>query len=137
MEILIPISSPDSAREAIKYTASEYPDASMTVLHVLPLHTSHTIGGMYVHPAAIESDRTKADQLFEVATEAAEALGASITTMTAVGSPVREITAYAENFSTDHIVVGNCDRSGLLRFLLQNVTKGVVSRSPVPVTVVK
>jgi nucleotide-binding universal stress UspA family protein len=84
-----------------------------------------------------ESDRRYPDELFEAATETAERLGGSVTTMTGVGAPVWKIAEYADKHNIDHIIIGSCDRSGLLRFLFQNVTTGVVSKSPVPVTVVK
>lgn len=137
MEILIPIDSEDSARETIEYAVRAYPDVSITVLHVLPRNVPCPYGGVVVQNSVMESDRQYPDKLFEVATETAERLGGSVTTMTAVGGPVRKIVEYADESNTDHIVIGSCGRSGLLRFLRKNVTNGVVYRSPVPVTVVK
>lgn len=137
MEILIPVGSEDSARETIEYTVRAYPDASITVLHVLSWHVPCPYGGFVVQNSVMEPDQRYPDKLFEVATETAERLGGSIATMTTVGSPVQKIVEYADESNTDHIVIGSCGRSGLLRFLYKNVTNGVVYRSPVPVTVVK
>ncbi|WEL18794.1 Nucleotide-binding protein, UspA family [Halorhabdus sp. SVX81] len=137
MEVLVPINSRDSARETVEYALREYPDASITVIHVTPRSGTHGMGGMYVHGPPVEAEREYTDQLFEMANGTASAHGRLLTTITAVGCPVREIVAYAEKSDTDHIVIGNCKRTGLARFLFDNVTKGVVYRSPVSVTVVK
>jgi nucleotide-binding universal stress UspA family protein len=137
VEILIPINSKDSARETIEYTIRAYPNASITVLHILPPSSSYAVEGVPFQNSLVESKRRYPDELFEVATETAERLGGSITKVTAIGSPVRKIVEYADKPNIDHIVIGSCGRSGLLRFLFQNVTTAVVSRSPVPVTVVK
>lgn len=137
MEVLVPINSPDSARATVKHAVSEYPDASITVLHVLPRNAPFVLGGMYVVDSGTESQRRYADRLFKTATETAAIHGGSVSTMTAYGGAVREILKYADTSDTDHIVIGSFDRSGILRFLHENVAGAVVDRSPVSVTVVK
>ncbi|WP_235853543.1 universal stress protein [Halosimplex salinum] len=137
VKVLVPINSPSSARKTVEHAVREYPDASITALHVSRLNAAYGIGGMYVHDPVTVSQRTHADELFETVSETADAHGGSITTMTAVGCPVREIVEHADSSDTDHIVIGSCGRTGLRRLLYQNVTHGVVYRSPVPVTVVK
>ncbi|WP_436925754.1 universal stress protein [Halosimplex amylolyticum] len=137
MEILVPINSQESARETVKHAVREFPGASITALHVLQLNGTYGIGRMYVHEPVMVTEQKHVEELFETATETADAHGGSITTMTAIGCPVREIVAHIESSDTDHVVIGRCGRSGLLRLLYQNVTHGVVYRSPVPVTVVK
>lgn len=137
MEVLVPIDGTDSTRATVEYTLSAYPDASITVLHVSTLNAVYGMGGTYTHESVRESQRQYTDRLFATATEAADAHGSSVTERTTVGSPVREIVAFADESDTDHIVVGCCGRSGLRRFLFGNVTEGVVRRAAVPVTVVE
>lgn len=136
MEVLVPIDGPDSTRRTVEHAVCAYPDASITVLHVLSLHLLYDTGGMYVHDSVIEAQQKYADELFATATETADDYGCSVTTTTAVGSPVHEIVAFAAESDTDHIVIGSCGRSGLHRLLFGNVTGGVVHRASVPVTVV-
>lgn len=139
MEVLVPIDGSDSTRETVEHSVREFPDASITVLHVITPSASYPAGmsGMGVHGSVIESQQEYTDELFATADETADALGGSVTTKTAVGSPVRKIVGFADEFDTDRIVIGSCGRSGFLRLLLGNVTDGVVRRAAVPVTVVK
>ncbi|WP_459192923.1 universal stress protein [Halosimplex sp. J119] len=137
MEILVPINSEESARKTIRYAVREFPDASITALHVLRANGTYGVGRTYVHEPVMVTERKYVDELFDTATETADAYGGSLTTMTAVGCPVREIVKCIEESDIDHVVIGRCGRSGLLRLLYQNVMHGTVYRSPVPVTVVK
>ena len=137
MDVLVPINSQDSARKTVTYAVREYPDASITVLHVTSRNRAYGMGGMYIHDPVMESEQEYAKELFRIATKIADSHDGSIKTMTAVGCPVREIVGFAETSDTDHIVIGNCEQTGWLRFLFENVMKGVVYRSPVSVTVVK
>lgn len=137
MEVLVPVDGPDSTRETVEHAIREYPDASITALHVLTLKTSYGMNGMYMNGSVIDAQREYTGDLFAKATETADANGGSVTTKTAVGSPVPKIVAFADEFDTDRIVIGSCGRSGLRRLLLGNVTEGVVRRAAVPVTVVE
>jgi len=136
MEVLVPIDGTESTRETVEHAVSEYPDASITVLHVLTVNAVYGTQGVSVHRLAIEAQERYAEDLFEAATETAEAHGSSVTMATEIGSPVRAIVAYAEEADVDHVVIGSCDRGVLLRLLFGDVTKGVVRRASVPVTVV-
>lgn len=135
MDVLVAIDGRESARETVEHAVRAYPDASITVLHVLALNATYGTGGMYTHGSVIESQREYTDELFAAATEAADDVGGSVTPASVVGSPAREIVAFADETEADHIVVGSCGRSGLARLLLGNVTEGVVRRAGVPVTV--
>lgn len=139
MGVLTPIAGPDSARETVEYSVREYPDSTITVLHVLPPDRVVSAGmyGMSVQGSNTERQAENVDELFATASETADSLGGSVSTRTAVGRPVRQIVGIAEESATDHIVMGNCSRSGLVRLLYGNVTAGVVRRAAVPVTVVR
>lgn len=138
MDVLVPINGSDSARATVEYAVREYPDASITILHVLRPNTTYPagMGGVNVPAGVVEPQLESADKLFATATETADAHAGSVTTRTEVGSPIRRIIAFADESETDHIVIGSCARSGLSRLLLGSVTEGVVRRAAVPVTVV-
>ena len=54
-----------------------------------------------------------------------------------VGSPVREIVAFAAREHVDLIVMGSHGRTGLSRMLMGSVAEGVARRAPCPVLIVK
>jgi|AntDeeMetagen285_2_1112576.scaffolds.fasta_scaffold05567_1 nucleotide-binding universal stress UspA family protein len=136
MEVLLAVNGEDMARKTVEHAASAYPDASFTALHVLPQNTEYVASEIHIENLIAESDRRYAEELFETVSRTAKCNGIDVNTLTGVGSPVYEIVRYAENFDMDHVVIGSCGRTGLRRILYRNVTKGVVYRSPVPVTVV-
>ncbi|MCU4801706.1 universal stress protein [Halobacteria archaeon HArc-gm2] len=137
MEVLVPVDGEASARETVEHATRVYPDASITVLHVITPDSTYSMDGMYTHSSAIDSQQKKTDKLFAAATGAATDHDGSISTRTAVGSPVREITTFAEKSDVEHIVLGSCGRSGLLRLLFGSVAETVVRRADVSVTVVR
>lgn len=138
MDVLVPIDGSESARETVEHSLREYPEASITLLHVLTPNTTYPagMGGVGIPDIAIDVQEEYAEKLFATATETADDHGGAVSTRTEVGSPVRRIVAFADESETDHIVIGSCGRSGLVRLLLGNVTEGVVRRAAVPVTVV-
>lgn len=136
MEVLVPIDGSSSTSETVEYAVSEYPDASITVLHVLTPNAAYGVSGMYTDSSVVRSQQENVDTVFETASDIADAHGRSVTTKTAVGSPARAIVTFADETDADRIVIGSCGRSGLSRLLLGNVTEGVVRGAAVPVTVV-
>lgn len=138
MEVLVPVDGSDSARRTVSYAVRAYPEATVTVLHVVTPSTAYSpgMGDICTDSAVIEARREHTDSVFATAIEAAEEHGGSVTTDVGVGSPVRAILAFADDAGTDHIVMGNSGRSGIRRLLFKNVTEGVLRGSSVPVTVV-
>lgn len=138
MDILVAINGSDSVRETVEHAVREYPDASITLLHVLRPNTVYPtgMGGVSAPVLSGEAQQAYADKLLATATETAGAHAGSVTTRVEVGSPVWRIAAFADESETDHIVIGNCARSGLSRLLFGSVTEGVIRRAAVPVTVV-
>lgn len=138
MELLVAINGSDTVRETVDHAVREHPDASITLLHVLRPNTAYPtgMGGVSAPVLAGEAQQEYADRLFAAATATANGHDGSVTTRVEVGKPVRRIVAFADESETDHIVIGNCARSGLSRLLLGSVTEGVIRRVAVPVTVV-
>jgi len=138
MNVLVPIDDSEPAREAVAHAVREYPDATITVLHVIdPQLSTYGDGGIYAYESVIESRREAAEELFADATEIAADAGSSITTETVVGDPAQEVIAFADDHDIDHIVVGSRGRSGASRVLLGSVAERIVRRAAVPVTIVR
>jgi nucleotide-binding universal stress UspA family protein len=80
--------------------------------------------------------RDAAQTAVDRAADHAEDAGVSVATAVRVGTPHREICAYAADVSADVVVVGTHGRTGLSRGLLGSVAARVVRSSAVPVLVV-
>ncbi|WP_331233307.1 universal stress protein [Natronorarus salvus] len=138
MRILVPLDDSDPARRAVEHATTHYPDAETTLLHVIDPAAS-VVGGEVTDDfdPVVRSGREEATRLFDAITTAEEFDGRALATETVVGSPAREILAYAEESEMDQIVIGSHGRSGVSRALLGSVAETVVRRAPVPVTVVR
>lgn len=135
--ILIPIDgSPQSAR-AVEFAVTEWPDAELTLLHVI-----NPVSAGYGPSAGVpsgaeewyENAKTDADELLTEATPKGE-IDAS--TMTEVGRPARTIVEVADEAGYDHIVMGSHGRTGVSRIILGSVAEAVTRNATVPVTVVR
>jgi nucleotide-binding universal stress UspA family protein len=138
MDVLVPVDGSKSTRKTVEHAVRTFPDASITVLHVLLPNTSYSagMGGTYMPGLVIDSQEEYTDELFTAAAETAAEHGTVVTANTAVGGPLREILSFAAETDVDHIVLGSCGRTGVRRILFGNVTQGVVRKASVPVTVV-
>ncbi|QFU83099.1 universal stress protein [Natronorubrum aibiense] len=138
MNVLVPLDESDPARQALEHAVSTYPDATITVLHVINPSMAMYRGEMaYNYERLIELEEEEAEDLFETAKEIGDEHGASITTELMVGTPARSIVSFAEDNDVDQIVLGSHGRSGVSRVLLGSVAEQVVRRATVPVTVVR
>ena len=146
--ILVAVDGSTEAGEALRFAASEWPDAELTALHVINPADSAT-GAEGGFPGAAdqwyESARQRGDRILNEATEAVDRdvetrleVGRPTTTILAVAGgekPVGEGNAPGEPF--DHVVLASQGRTGLSRVLLGSVAEGVVRRAEMPVTVVR
>ena len=138
MRILVPIDDSDPARAAFEHALTTFPDAKITVLHVInPSISAYSDDPPYNFQRAVDAEEKAADRLFEEARALADDHGVSIETETLVGSPARGILECAEERDVDHVVLGSHGRSGVSRVLLGSVAETVVRRAAVPVTVVR
>jgi nucleotide-binding universal stress UspA family protein len=140
MSILVAMDDSDPARKSLEHVFRERSDEEVTVLHVVSLPESATVGEarMYIDwDELMEHKEEHAEELFEEARELAAAHDVTITTETAVGRPDRAILEYVEENDIDHVFLGSHGRSGVSRLLLGSVAETVVRRAPVRVTVVR
>ncbi|WP_246282673.1 universal stress protein [Natronomonas halophila] len=135
--ILIPIDGNPPSKAALEYVLAEFPEADVTVLHVIGVvDTAGEAERASGHRREqLERARADAEDLFEEVDRRAAEAGVEVATETAFGPPSRTIPNRAEEF--DRVVMGEHGQSGARQILLGSVAETVVSRSPVPVTVVR
>lgn len=140
--VLIPYDGSPLADHALRYACAEFPSSTLTVLYVVDEHTDETAStGWGDHPGQWEDWLTErrghAADLFADADAVADEYGASIETAVAVGRVSEMTLAVAEEYGADLIVVGAHGRSPFAEFLIGDVARALVRRSPVPVTTVR
>lgn len=141
-KILVPLDDSAPAWNALEYTLSTYPEASLTALHVLDPARHRSYGGDVSMAFSGEEllgrrQYEQASELLAEAAEWAETEGREVDTEIEEGYPAAVIVSYAEEHGIDQIVMGSHGRTGVKRLLLGSVAEAVVRRSPVPVTVVR
>lgn len=140
--ILVAMDYSEQAKKALRQALSDFPDAEVTVLHVIDFRTSdRSPGGWGSSPDTwddwLEGARAHADELFATARDIAAEYGREITTSTAVGQDDRSIIEYVGDHDVDYVYVGSRGRRGVARVLLGSVAETVARRSPVPVMIVR
>jgi len=141
VRVLVPVDDSDRATNALEFALENYPDASITALHVINPGEFPAGGfesGITTDVEQIrETKRKQAEELLENLGRTAADRGIEIETVTEIGKAARAIVDYAENNDVDVITIGSHGRTGASRVLLGSVAETVVRRSPVPVTVVR
>ncbi len=138
--VLVPHDGSPQADHALEHALSEFPQADITILHVIdPTGTGYSAGAMLPDYSEqwYESAKEVAEEIFAAAEADAANHGGDIETVRELGRPDREIVNYAEEAGVDHIVIGSHGRKGVTRILLGSVAESVARRSPVPVTIVR
>ena len=138
--ILVPMDDSDHAGQALAYALENYPDAEVTVLHVVGV-PSMMMGEAASLALADDFDAAaeeRAEGVFERARELAADRDREVETVVGVGHPARNIVDRAEEY--DAVVIGahGADRGrATRRFLVGNVAETVSKRAPVPVVLVR
>jgi nucleotide-binding universal stress UspA family protein len=137
--VLVPVDGSEQAMAALEYTFESFPDATVTLLHVINPARA-TYGGQAGIPSFSEEwyddAEAAAEELFAEARDLAPD-SVTVETATEVGQPSRAIVDFADEHGIDQIVIGSHGRSGLSRILLGSVAETVVRRAGVPVTVAR
>ena len=138
MHVLVPTDGSEPARAALEHATTAFPDATVTLLHVIdPALTMYRGEMSYDYQRLIKLETERAETFLDAAQEFADEHGVSVTTEILLGTPARSIVTFATENDVDQIVLGSHGRSGVSRVLLGSVAEKVVRRSPVPVTVVR
>lgn len=135
--LLVPVDNSDCAREACRFAAEEFDDATLVLLHVInPAEAGYSAQASI--PSFSEEwydqQRSTAETLFD---DLERDIDAPTERDIEVGQPTKTIVEYANEHDIDHIVMGSHGRSGVSRLLLGSVAEVVVRRASVPVTVVR
>ena len=135
--VLVPMNDSEMAGRALRVALESYPDASITVLHVVGEPSSMmgaATGLALAEDIEAEAEKYAAD-VFDRAQEIAAEYDREIETKVGIGHPARAILNRVEAF--DIVVMGTHGGSISDRLLVGNVAERVFRRSPVPVTVVR
>ena len=101
-----------------------------------PSHIVHP-GGKGLSPPITEVEQPHgAEHLAEAATATARAAGIDARAYVATGDPAKEIIQIAEEIGADLIVVGSRGFGAVRGVLFGSVSRAIVGRSKIPVTVV-
>jgi len=140
--ILVPVDQSDLSETACEFSASEFEDADLVLLHVInPAEAGYSAQASIPSFSEewYEQQRAAADELFDRLAECVRDAGGDPDPerVVEVGRPTQTIVDYAEEHDIDHIVMGSHGRAGVSRILLGSVAETVVRRASVPVTVVR
>jgi nucleotide-binding universal stress UspA family protein len=155
MRLLVAIDGTDASDDALDYALdiAVRLDADLLLTYVLEpairvtegAESTHGLddvtdgGGSQFVRDALEDARTTGDRILNEAANRAKAVGLTVDTRLAEGDPLEELTALAGETSVDAVVVGHRDAHGGAdgdTEVVESVAKGLIDRSPVPVTVV-
>jgi nucleotide-binding universal stress UspA family protein len=137
--VLVPLDGSPLADEALEHALVVFPDAAFAVLNVItPVDAGMSEGGV-LEPD--EERRTHARERAEAFVDRAERRVSESDTPVEVvvesGDPATAILEYVDEGGIDHVVMGGHGRSDLAARFLGSVATSVVTRSSVPVTVVR
>ena len=138
-DILAPVDGSEQSRAALEYALAEFPDSTITALHVVELpfeYAEERIAGTYLEEM-LDDLRKEAERIVADAEAVASDVGRDVSTAIEYGKPAREIVDGAATRDVDQIVMGGHGRSTLARLLLGSVAETVARRTPVPVTLVR
>lgn len=135
--ILVPIDDAQPSLEALKYAYNEYPDASITIIHVINFSGVVAHAGAGIASELNEYGRKQAERLFDEARQIERSDDINLSTVALTGSPAQKIVEYANDNDIEHVVMGSHGREGVRRFFLGSVAERVIRRATMPVTIVQ
>jgi nucleotide-binding universal stress UspA family protein len=138
--ILIPVDGSEQAHKACEFVAEEFPEADVTLLHVInPAEAGYSVQASIptFSEEWYERQKERAEDIFDEVEPDLSAGDGTVEREIEVGKPTHTIVEFAEMNPIDQIVMGSHGRAGVTRILLGSVAETVVRRSPVPVTVVR
>lgn len=154
--ILVAMERTPSSKEALKFALQEYPDSTITVLHVLasgdpldifakPEPSEYLVPDcdyelndelMPIH-GRIEREQCKgAEIVFNQACQLSEEYDKEIDLEVKSGKTSRKIAEYAENNTVNQIVIGDRKYRGVNRALFGNIAASIGRRASIPVTII-
>jgi len=139
--VLVPIDGSPQSVAAVRFAASEWPDAELTLLNVInPADADYKERALSGSEEWFQAEKRKARETFAEVKAEVGLVDADrpITDRIEVGSPQKLIVEVLDDDAGyDHVVMGSHGRTGVSRILLGSVAEEVLRRSPVPVTIVR
>lgn len=139
-KVLVPMDDSKYAGQALEYALDSFPEADVTVLHVVgvPSPMMGEATALALADDIEEAAAERAEPVFERAREIANERDREIDTVVYLGHPARNIINHAEDYDTIVIGAHGADWSRATRqFLVGNVAETVSKRSPIPVVIVR
>ena len=146
--ILVPLDGSDNSFRALDLAvliANKF-NSKIEILHVIntiPLNLVHSEYDIALTPDMyiqyVKAMKEKGNGILEKAYKHAKNMGANleITTKLVEGKPADMIIQESEKMNIDHIILGSRGVGKIQELLLGSVSRAVVHRSKVPVTIVK
>lgn len=136
--VLVAFDGTPLAKTALEHALGVYPDAEITVLHVIDyVEESYGAEALVGSDELRERAQDRSTELLADAEDVAAEYDRDVSTVTKIGKPAREVVEYADGHDIDIIVLGSHGRSLLARVLLGSVAEAVMRRASTPVTVVR
>ncbi|WP_049888064.1 MULTISPECIES: universal stress protein [unclassified Natrinema] len=137
--VLVPIDDSEMSERALEYALEVYPDAEITVLHVVgkPSQMWGHATGLALADDLEDAAAEHAEPIFDRAREIVADAGGDVELETRIelGNPARAIIDRANDYET--VVIGTHSGSVVDRVFVGNIAEKVVQGSPVPVVVVR
>lgn len=143
--VLVPVDGSPLATDALRHAVRQFPDADLTVLHVVDLLEPDRPGaggaGTYEPMIGTAEWYDRAESLSEDILEDARTVAAdhdrAVGTVLEIGDPGRIVVDVAVEEDVDHVVLGSHARPDADRPIFGSVAEAVVRRAPCPVTVIR
>lgn len=134
--VAVPFDGSDPSKLAIAYAFDQFPDADITVFHVIKPFPDHTKAGGHTgrrHARVFEDRR----QLLADAVANGTDHPGSVQTELLYGRPRDEVPRYIVTQGFDEVVMGTRGRSGAANRFFGSVSCAVIRRTQAPVTVLR
>lgn len=138
--ILVPMDDSDHAEQALEYAFDNFPEADVSVLHVVGVPSSMMgeATALLLADNVEEAAAERAEPVFERARTVADERDREIHTIVGMGHPGRNIINRAEDYDTIVLGAHGTHWSRATRqFLVGNVAETVSKRAPIPVILVR
>ena len=135
VHVLVPVDGSSQSFAGLVYTLVSFPEASVTVLHVLdPVSGGYPVSRLDDDPDA--TPQQLGEEILEEASEIAAVYDRDFETAIESGRPHTVVLEQIAESDVDHVVLGSHGGSPVAGPFLGHVSEAVVQRSPVSTTVV-
>ena len=135
-QVAVPFDGSAPSRLAIAYAFEQFPDAEVTVFQVIKPFPDHTKAGGHTgrKHARVFEDRRRL--LADAVADRADRPG-GVQTVLLYGRPRDEVPRYIIAKGFDEVVMGSRGLSGTVNRFFGSVSRAVIRRTPVPVTILR